>query len=86
MSFDLDAIVEADGIGIAMIGMLIVFSALVLISLFIAFLPKILRIVEPWLPSVDEAKSRSPEESFPIDRQRIIAAIGAALRERQRKI
>lgn len=82
-TLNFDAIAEANGFSIAIMGMLIVFCALGLISLFIGWLPQLVALGEPWLPDLDtHASSPSLEESLPVDNERIIAAIGLALRER----
>ncbi|MEO0530249.1 MAG: OadG family protein [Planctomycetota bacterium] len=54
------AIVEADGLGISITGMLIVFVALTAISVFIGLLPKILGVLEPYLPEVGHHAAPDP--------------------------
>ena len=49
--FDFQNVIDADGIGIAVMGMLIVFVALILVSLFIAALPKVLDALSDYLPA-----------------------------------
>lgn len=73
------AILDADGLGITITGMLIVFSALTAISVFIALLPRVLAVLEPYLPEVGahaapatSAASASPAGVDP----RMVAAIG----------
>jgi Na+-transporting methylmalonyl-CoA/oxaloacetate decarboxylase gamma subunit len=70
----------SDGIPIAIAGLLIVFSALLLISLFIASLPRILGVVAKLYPEVDETHSRqSHPESQLADDGAVLAAIGFVL-------
>ena len=71
---------EGNAIAIALTGMLIVFTALTLISVFIAALPKILSAIEPYLPAVeDHHHAPTTAESLPTDEEKIVAAIGHAL-------
>lgn len=46
----LQNIIDANGIGLAITGMAIVFTVLVLVSLYIAWLPRILPLVNAILP------------------------------------
>lgn len=76
---------EGNAIATAITGMLIVFAALTLISVFIATLPKILSAIEPYLPAVEDHHDapttveslRSDEEKS--DEEKIVAAIGHVL-------
>ena len=71
---------EGNAIAIAITGMLIVFTALTLISVFIAALPKILSAIEPYLPAVeDHHHAPTAAESLPSDEEKIVAAIGHVL-------
>ncbi len=54
MSFDVQNIIDGQGINIAITGMVIVFFALSIISIFIAALPKILKWVAVYWPETDE--------------------------------
>ena len=76
------------GIPIAVTGLLIVFSALLLISLFIASLPHILGIVAKVYPEVDDTHSRQGHpESQVADDGAVLAAIGFVLHtEMQRQL
>lgn len=68
------------GWSIAISGLLIVFSALLLISLFIGFLPKALEVVARFWPEVDEVRSeRGHPESHMPDEMDVLAAIGFVL-------
>ncbi|MFK8114521.1 MAG: OadG family protein [Rubripirellula sp.] len=74
----------ADGIAIAVAGLLIVFIALIMISLFIASLPKVLAWVAVFIPEVDEAHASpgtvvSHPESLVPDDGATLAAIGFVL-------
>ncbi len=64
---------------IAAVGLLIVFVALVLISLFIATLPRLLTIVGHLWPEVDDHHGLEHSESEPEDDLEVIAAIGFVL-------
>jgi Na+-transporting methylmalonyl-CoA/oxaloacetate decarboxylase gamma subunit len=55
MKLDWQNVVAHDGWGLTVAGMGIVFTALVLVSLYIAVLPKILLWVNRWLPEADAA-------------------------------
>jgi hypothetical protein len=60
--------------------MLIVFCALILISLFIALLPRILGVISQYLPETEEPhESLSHPESQRLDDDAVIAAIGFVL-------
>lgn len=80
------AISEANGVAIAVTGMLIVFFALTLISLFIRLLPEVLAVLAPILPRL-ESHDQPPRatESLDIDNERIVAAIGYVLHQEMKK-
>jgi len=59
INFDYQQIVEGRGFEIAFAGMTIVFFALVVVSLFISFLPYLLRIIDRLLPPVVHLHSTS---------------------------
>lgn len=59
INFDYQQIVEGKGFEIAFAGMAIVFFALTVVSLFIAFSPHLLRIIDRLLPPVVHAHSTS---------------------------
>ncbi|MDA8744142.1 OadG family protein [Rubripirellula amarantea] len=69
----------SDGTAIAATGLVIVFAVLVLLSLFIASLPKVLAFIEPWFPQPSHlhAETAHPESQLPDDE--VIAAIGFVL-------
>lgn len=46
-------IIDAEGIGLAITGLAIVFTVLVLVSLYIAWLPRILPLVNTILPVIE---------------------------------
>lgn len=86
------ASVMTDGIAIAMSGLAIVFVVLVLISLFIAWLPRMLELVAHVWPEVQERHSAEvsgevyPESLVPDDGA-ALAAIGFVLHtELQRQL
>lgn len=69
---------EDNGIAISLIGMLIVFTALGLITLFIGYLPHILKALSPYLPQSTHV-APSPAESTVVDEEMVVAAIGMVL-------
>ena len=71
---------EGNAVAISITGMLIVFTALTLITVFIAALPKILTAIEPYLPAMeDHHHAPTTAESLPTDEEKIVAAIGHVL-------
>lgn len=70
----------SQGISIALAGMLIVGVALSLISLFIAYLPRVLEAIARYWPEVDEphVKMSHPDSMVP-DNHAVLAAIGYVL-------
>ncbi len=87
MNFDFDVqnIIDGQGISIAITGMVIVFFALSLISLFIAALPRILNRVALVWPEPEEHNgygSASPQAPDAVSDE-IVAAIGVTLHRRQ---
>lgn len=72
-------VMQDQGIPIAVTGMLIVFAALVLISLFIAALPQLLAIIAKVLP--EEPEHAAPQDRSPslIPDEAVLAAIGFVL-------
>ena len=83
MRLDIDSgiqnIVEGQGVDIAITGMLIVFLALGLITLFIAFLPNLLNIIVKLFPYKAVA---GVSEKFAAEEDNVLAAIGFALHKR----
>jgi len=78
LASDVDAVGQA--IAIATAGILIVFSALILISLFIAALPRILGLVaHVWPETSDWRHEESHPESQAADDGDVLAAIGFVL-------
>ncbi len=75
------------GVAIAFAGLLIVFVALLLISLFIATLPRVLvRVARVW-PEIDEPSvvDGQAESRLAEDESRILAAIGFVLHTELRR-
>ena len=64
--------------------MLIVFTVLSLISLFIGFLPHILKALSPYLPQSSHV-APSPAESTVVDEEMVVAAIGMVLHTETQK-
>jgi Na+-transporting methylmalonyl-CoA/oxaloacetate decarboxylase gamma subunit len=73
-------ILDGHGIEIAIIGMMVVFTALTLISAFISLLPSVLRIVNFIYPIKDPL---SLPDSSDTPKDEILAAIGSALHAAQ---
>lgn len=79
-------IAEGDGLGISIMGISIVFAALILVSLFITSLPRVLALLESVLPpEVDHHATASPAAKRADHDEAVVAAIGFALHARQRK-
>ena len=79
LPYSFQNIIDGHGFSIAITGMLIVFAALVLISLFIAALPKVLEAVSGVFP--EKVDSHVQRASGSIDPS-VVAAIGFALHQR----
>tara|TARA_B100000315_G_scaffold81231_1_gene74476 strand:+ start:18532 stop:18807 length:276 start_codon:yes stop_codon:yes gene_type:complete len=75
-------IVEGQGVDIAITGMLIVFIALGLITLFIAFLPNILKVIAIVFP---HKTATGLTGEFASEEDNVLAAIGFALHKRVTK-
>jgi len=74
---------EAGGVGLAVTGITIVFAALILVTLFIACLPRVLPLVNSLLPVVEghhraPLPAASPVADTAADDE-IVAAVGSAL-------
>lgn len=79
-AFQWSNVSAANGIAIAITGMLIVFFALTLIAFAIAALPRILESLDPYLPTVEHhGQAPPPAKSLPGDEEKIVAAIGMVL-------
>jgi Na+-transporting methylmalonyl-CoA/oxaloacetate decarboxylase gamma subunit len=84
-TFSLKNILDGEGIGISLTGMLIVFSALSLIAIFIKVLPWILDKLSPYLPKGEVLHTQPAEQSrvsSGMD-ESLAAAIGYALYKKQ---
>lgn len=76
----LKGIADANGLGIAAVGLLIVFTALTVISLFIALMPKALAVLERVLPELDHHHgTAAAHEQKTADEELVVAAIGFVL-------
>ena len=75
---------EDNGIAIAIVGLLIVFTALSLITLFIGYLPNVLKALAPYLPQSTHV-APSPAESTVVDEEMVVAAIGMVLHTETQK-
>jgi oxaloacetate decarboxylase gamma subunit len=78
-------VLDQGGVGIALTGLTIVFLALVLISIFIAWLPRILELVDPYLPEASDhhttaaPAARAASQASQADDAELAAAIGFVL-------
>ncbi|MDP6040874.1 MAG: OadG family protein, partial [Candidatus Latescibacteria bacterium] len=79
LSFNVQNIIDGQGMPIALTGMLIVFSVLVLISLFLVVLPKILAVIAKKFPEIEGHVERVQDE----DDGSVLAAIGFVLHQRR---
>ena len=79
--------IDGQGVGIAITGMLIVFSTLILISLFIFILPKILEMLKGILPPETAhhrvASTKAPTAAGLGEEEAVVAALGFALHTRR---
>ena len=81
VTIDLTRAVDAEAIGIVLTGMLIVFCALILITLFISQLPRLLEALASVLPEEYEpSHPADPESSYP-DEDAIVAALSYILHQ-----
>jgi oxaloacetate decarboxylase gamma subunit len=86
LTFDFQKVLDADGIGISMTGMAIVFVALGLISTVIALLPKVLTMLAPFLPPETEPHTHlaaAPTAKPAAENDAVVAAIGFVLLSRR---
>lgn len=84
MNFSMQNVIDGQGLEITIVGITIVFSALAMISLFIAALPRVLTVLDPYLPAAaHEHGHASPAVPPSGEDERIVAAIGLALHHRQ---
>ncbi|MDR4506357.1 MAG: OadG family protein [Candidatus Scalindua sp.] len=72
-------ILDGRGFDISITGMVVVFTALALISAFISLLPAILRIVNRIFPQEEASHAPSLSRSSHTPENEVIAAIGFAL-------
>lgn len=78
-AFQFSNILDANGFGIAITGMLIVFTALILISVFIAGLPRLTAIVNKVLPPVHHHGAVPAAKPADDGSEAVAVAIGFAL-------
>ncbi|QDU37132.1 Oxaloacetate decarboxylase, gamma chain [Maioricimonas rarisocia] len=82
ITIDPQNVVDGNGVGLALTGMLIVFTVLILISLFIACVPRLLGVLNRIFPEVDHHHAGPLRPDQP-DLE-LVAAIGLALHQRNR--
>ena len=75
LQYNFQNVIDSQGISIAITGMLIVFTALVLISLFITLLPRIVSALNHRFPEPAELTAAPGASTDPA----VVAAIGLAL-------
>ena len=80
LAYSFQNVIDNQGISIAITGMLIVFTALVLISLFITLLPRIVSALNHRFPEPAETAAVASASTDPA----VVAAIGLALHRRAR--
>ena len=80
LRFSYQNIAAGQGFDLAFAGMIIVFTALVLVSVFIAVLPRLLAAINPHIPP---AHLHTQSQSKETDSAAIAAAIGFALHTRR---
>ena len=81
-SFNYQNIITGQGFQLAFAGMTIVFTSLVLVSIFIALLPKVLVVLNRLIPEVHQ-HTAAPKQRETSDETAIAAAIGFALHTQQ---
>ena len=89
ISLDFQSLMDSDGIVIAVTGLMIVFVALAMVSLFIKVLPNILNVVSLWVPECESPHGHSADSIEPDvhseDDDEVLAAIGFGLKNRLSK-
>ena len=83
LHFSVQNIIDGQGLSIAVTGMLIVFSTLLFISLFIVALPKILEKLKGILPPETMHHTAVSETAVPEEEEAIVAAVGLVLHTRR---
>lgn len=82
--FRFQNIADGNGWEISMVGVFIVFISLAIISLFINYLPRVLAIMDKYMPET-KAGHHQPEIKTETDNSQLVAAIGFALHEHRFK-
>lgn len=77
LNMGFENIIAADGTGIAVTGMLIVFTALAVIAIVIALIPRLLPLLDKAFP--EKHHHSAPSASVPDDHEKLLAAIAYAL-------
>lgn len=79
-AFNVQNIIQGDGIAISLTGMAIVFSGLIIMSFFIKMLPKILQLLEkkPEAEAPSVEKIEAPEAKLEAEKAPVAAAAAAA--------
>ena len=86
-TFNVQNVIDGDGIGISLTGMFIVFCALTIIALFISILPWLMEKLAPILPKGDAVLSHDQTAKqapvAPAVDENLVAAIGYALFQKE---
>ena len=78
LTMGVENIITSNGITISIVGIIIVFSALTIIALFIAMLPKLLPLAAMLFPE-EETGHAAPTTSKSSDHEEVLAAIAYTL-------
>lgn len=79
IKFSLEPLMHDLGLPLALMGIFIVFMALILVVTFISSLPRIMAVLERALPSAEHATSAAPTTSPQDSDDDVIAVIAAAV-------
>ncbi len=78
--FSFQQVLDGNGIAITITGMLIVFFALTLITLYLIYLPKFLQLLDKWIPHKEESPMvADAPQTQPSFSPELAAVIGYAL-------
>ncbi|MEM9185091.1 MAG: OadG family transporter subunit [Planctomycetota bacterium] len=84
-AFDLKPLFEDTGITLALMGLLVVFAALLLVRVFIGLLPRMLGAVEQYVPEKAPAAAPEPAAEEPGLPDELLAVIAAVVAHTVRK-
>lgn len=81
-----EGVAQGRGIELTIVGLTIVFCALVVISLFITALPIVLDWLDPYLPKRHGHHAPTRDEQTTLDEEKVVAAIGLVLHSELQKV